>query len=175
MSDSRVCLGRIGAPYGIKGWVKLISFTEPRENLLDYRRFQVMLHGRDQLLELDAAKPHGKGLVGHFVAYDTPEAVRELTNLELYVDAAELPDLDECDFYWHQLVGLQVYTGHGELLGRVSKMLETGANDVMVVDPEAGSVDSHQRLIPWLPERVVTKVDLTAGTIQVDWDVDYLI
>lgn len=175
MSDSKVCLGRIGAPYGIKGWVKLISFTEPRENLLSYQRLQVMLQGREQVLELDAAKPHGKGLVGHFATYDTPEAVRELTNLELYVEAAELPALDESDYYWHQLVGLQVVTEQGELLGRVSKMLETGANDVMVVDPTAGSVDKHQRLIPWLPERVVKKVDLTAGTIQVDWDVDYLI
>ncbi|ALO45903.1 ribosome maturation factor RimM [Pseudohongiella spirulinae] len=175
MSDSRVCLGRVGAPYGIKGWVKLISFTEPRENLLDYRHLQVMLQGREQMLELDAAKPHGKGLIGHFVTYDTPEAVRELTNLELYVDSTELPVLGESDYYWHQLVGLKVYTVQGELLGRISKMLETGANDVMVVDPDTGSVDKNQRLIPWLPERVVTGVDLTAGTIEVDWDVDYLI
>lgn len=176
MTDSRICLGRVGAPYGIKGWVKLISFTQPRENLLDYRRFSARrLDGSETLLQMDDAKPHGKGLIGHFAGYDTPEAVRDLTNLELYVAAGELPQLADGDYYWYQLTGLNVWSTSGVWLGVLSNMLETGANDVMVVEPVEGSIDDNRRLIPWLPDRVVVSVDIPAGKIVVDWEADYLV
>jgi 16S rRNA processing protein RimM len=174
IDDGRICLGRLGAPYGIKGWVKLISFTQPRENLLQYRHFGVRVQGADKVLELDAGKPHGKGIIGHFVGYDTPEQVRELTNLELFVDTDLLPELEPGDYYWHQLRGLQVWNAGGILFGCVSDLMETGANDVIIVDPVPGSTDQRQRLIPWLPDHVVLSVDIQAGKILVDWEADYL-
>tara|TARA_Y100001951_G_scaffold6188_1_gene3886 strand:- start:74 stop:610 length:537 start_codon:yes stop_codon:yes gene_type:complete len=175
LSADRICLGRIGAPYGIKGWVKLISFTQPRDNLLEYKTFYVTCQGLEKQLDMDAGKPHGKGLVGHFVGYDTPEAARELTNIELYVQADALPDLSEDDYYWHELIGLRVENTAGQCLGKVSNLLETGANDVLVVDASADSIDDVQRLIPWLPDNVVVKVDRTAGVIVVEWGADYLL
>tara|TARA_R110002072_G_scaffold303136_1_gene495247 strand:- start:14846 stop:15382 length:537 start_codon:yes stop_codon:yes gene_type:complete len=174
LSGDRICLGRLGAPYGIKGWLKLVSFTQPRDNLLQYRKFTVQVKGSDSVLEMDDARPHGKGLIGHFVGYDTPEHARELTGIELYVRTESLPELDDGDYYWHQLTGLLVENRSGVLLGQVRSLLETGANDVLVVDATQDSVDERQRLIPWLPEQVVLNVDLASGKILVDWEADYL-
>lgn len=176
LSSDKVCLGRIGAPYGIKGWVKMISFTQPRENLLSYRTFDAG-HGdagSGRTLEMDAGKQHGKGLIAHFVGYDTPEAVRELTGMELSVAADALPDLDVGDYYWHQLTGLKVINRAGLVLGKVDSLLETGANDVLVVEATDDSIDDRQRLLPWLPDQVVINVDLAAGMILVDWEPDWL-
>lgn len=185
MPSSRICLGRLGAPYGLKGWVRLISFTEPRDNLLTYQAFyarppvsvQASVQGSqpERQLQMDAARVHGKGLIGHFRGFDTPEAVRELTGLELYVGTELLPELEDGEYYWHQLTGLQVTNTAGQLLGQVRSLLETGANDVLVVEPVAGSVDDEERLIPWVPGEVVRNVDLAAGAVVVEWEVDYLL
>jgi|SRR5690554_1039781 len=181
MPTRKICLGRLGAPYGLKGWIRLISFTEPRDNLLSYKTFHAKPPGGEhngrpeRQLQMDAARVHGKGLIGHLHGFDSPEAVRELTGLELYVDSEILPDLDAGDYYWHQLTGLQVSNAAGQVLGQVQSLLETGANDVLIVEPTADSVDDQERLIPWVPDTVVQKVDLAAGIILVDWEADYLL
>lgn len=181
MPAHRICLGRLGAPYGLKGWIRLISFTEHRETLLAHKTFYARPpkgERRDipeRELHMDAAREHGKGLIGHLRGFDTPEAVRELTGLELYVDAELLPELQDGEYYWHQLTGLQVSNTHGQVLGQVHSLLETGANDVLVVEPTAGSIDDTERLIPWVPDAVVQKVDLDAGTVLVEWEADYLL
>jgi 16S rRNA processing protein RimM len=171
LSSDKVCLGRIGAPYGIKGWVKMISFTQPRDNLLSYRVFET---DTGKSLEMDAGKQHGKGLIGHFVGYDTPEAARELAGIELAVAAAALPGLEDGDYYWYQLTGLRVVNRAGVVLGRIVSLLETGANDVLVVEATDDSIDDRQRLLPWLPERVVLSVDLVTAQVLVDWEPDWL-
>lgn len=172
---SGIRLGRVASPFGVKGWVKLVSFTQPRENIFSYKRFFASRDGAEIELEMDAGKAQGKGLIAHFTGFDTPEAVRELTGLELHVSSDALPDLDGDDYYWHQLIGLQVINQGGVVLGRVESLFETGANDVMVVAPDVGSVDDKQRLIPWLPDRVVIEVDRAGDRIVVDWEADYLI
>ena len=168
-------MGRIAAPYGIRGWFKLVSHTQPRENILQYRSFVGSLNGSLLALVMDDAKPHGKGLIAHIRGFDTPEDIRLLTGVELMVPLSELPALEDDDYYWHQLTGLNVINQSGAVLGRIDGLLETGANDVLVVKPCENSVDQHQRLIPWLPDQVILKVDLAAGQVLVDWETDYLI
>jgi len=175
LKKSGIRLGRVASPFGVKGWVKLVSFTQPRDNIFGYKHFFAIREGVEIELEMDAGKPQGKGLIAHFVGFDTPEAVRELTGLELSVSSDALPELGADDYYWHQLIGLQVVNRDGVNLGRVESLFETGANDVMVVVPDTGSIDDHQRLIPWLPGRVVIEVALADGRIMVDWEPDYLI
>lgn len=170
-----VSLGRIGSPYGVKGWFKLVSHTQPRENILGYRHFTGVVNGVSRILEMDEAKVHGKGLVAHLVGIDTPEDARLVTGMDLMVSLSELPELGSDDYYWHQLKGLKVVNVAGQLLGRIDCLMETGANDVMIVKPCDGGLDKHQRLIPWLPDRVVLKVDIESNTVQVDWEADYLI
>jgi 16S rRNA processing protein RimM len=175
MADpKRVTMGRIGGPYGVKGWVKLISFTEPRENILQFRYWRVMLGQAWVELEMDQSKPHGKGLIAHFAGYDDPETARRLNDVELTVPADVLPNLEADDYYWHQLIGLRVVSSSGHVLGKVDKLFETGANDVLVVAATADSVDDRERLIPWLPGQVVKEVSLERNLVVVDWEPDYL-
>jgi len=175
LKKSGIRLGRVASPFGVKGWVKLVSFTQPRDNIFGYKHFFAIREGVEIELEMDAGKPQGKGLIAHFVGFDTPEAVRELTGLELSVSSDALPELGADDYYWHQLIGLQVVNRDGVNLGRVESLFETGANDVMVVAPDSSSVDDNQRLIPWLPDQVVVEVNLAGDRILVDWEPDYLI
>ena len=170
----RVTLGRIGAPHGIHGWVKLHSFTQPLMNIRQYRVFHCS--GSDHSpasVELDEIRPHGKTLIAHVPGYDSPEQARELTGVELQVDADRLPELEEGEYYWADLQGLRVVNRQGDHLGRVDHLMETGANDVLVVLPDAGSIDDRERLIPWLPGSVVRQVDLEARQLEVDWEQDW--
>lgn len=169
-----VTMGRVGRVYGIKGWLRLMSYTEPMENILEYRNLQARINGRWQGIEMDDCKLHGKGLIAHFVGYDDPDAAKLLTGVELAVPSQDLPSLDDEDFYWHELVGMQVVTTAGQLLGTVARMMETGANDVLVVQPSQGSMDTRERLIPYLPGRVVTLVSREQRCIHVEWEPDYL-
>lgn len=169
-----VTMGRIGRLYGIKGWVKLISYTDPQDNILGFRHLLARTGGEWKPIEMDQSKVHGKGLIAHFVGYDDPDAARSLAGLELAVQVGDLPDLAPEEFYWHELIGMRVETAKGQWLGNVSKLLETGANDVLVVEPCKGSVDSRERLIPYLPERVVLKVSREEKSITVDWEPEYL-
>ena len=165
MVAKRVTMGRVGGPYGIKGWVKLISFTEPLENILDFSRWEVRMGQQWVTLEMDQGRPHGKGLIAHFKGYDDPESARRLNDVELTIATEELPELESGDYYWHQLTGLQVITLSGHVLGRIVRMLETGANDVLVCEPTADSVDDRERLIPWLPDHVVREISLEQGRV----------
>lgn len=168
-----VVLGRFAAPYGVKGWIKIHSYTQPMENILEYTAWRIESDGQYLPLELEAGRRHGKGLIAKLTGVDTPEEARRWQGREIMVPLAELPALEAGEYYWSQLENLLVYTTAGVLLGRVSHLMETGANDVLVVEATAESIDQQQRLIPWLPEQVVQEVDLDAGLMRVDWDPDF--
>jgi 16S rRNA processing protein RimM len=175
-SATHVVMGRIGAPYGIKGWVKLISFTEPTENLLDYPHFWIAEgtgSGTElRKIEIDEARPQGQTLVGHIKGCDVREETRLYTGQELLIPKSELPPLDE-GYYWHQLEGLRVVNLEGEDLGVVNHLLATGANDVVVVRGDAASIDQEERLLPYVKGQVVKEVDLGARIMRVDWGKDF--
>jgi len=170
----KVVLGKIGKVHGIKGWLRLNSFTAPPENILDYPQLNATISQNDQVLEVDDSKLQPKGLLVHFRGYDVPETARELTGLEVWVDSAMMPALEAETFYWHELIGMSVRNEQEQLLGEVSDMLETGANDVMVVAATDDSIDDRERLIPYLKDTVIKSVDRESETILVDWDSSYL-
>src|SRR5690606_29337756 len=125
------------------------SFADPPENLLDYRSFYIQGPAGLQTLEFDEIKQHGQGFVGHIKGCDVRELTGEFTGRELLIDKADLPALEE-GYYWHQLEGLRVSTPGGQDLGTVQRLLETGANDVMVVQGDDASVDKRERLLPFV-------------------------
>lgn len=177
-----VVVGRLTQPYGLKGWIKVHSFTAPRENLLGLcckpaGNCQVQIQGRWQAATVEAGREHGKGLIIKLEGVETPEQARLYSGCELAVPATALPPLEDDEIYWHQLEGLRVIVDdpqRGELLlGRVDHLFATGANDVVVVRACEGSIDDRERLLPYLPERVVLAIDLAAGTMKVDWDPDF--
>lgn len=170
-------VGRLGAVHGIKGWLKAYSYTSPPDNLLGYRQLWMRPGGDAEApwrpLGMTAGRRQGKILIVHLEGVDSPEQAQPLTGCELAVDRHALPDLDAGDYYWYQLQGLAVETLAGVRLGRVDHLLETGANDVLVVRGDADSIDARERLLPWLPEQVVKEVDLSSGVMRVDWDPDF--
>jgi len=165
-------MGRIGAPWGVKGWVKLFSFTDPPDNLLDYDCYWIQGKTGLRQLEFDEIKVHGNDFVAHIKGCDVREAASGYTGLELLLEKQDLPELDT-GYYWHQLEGLRVVTLGGQDLGVVQYLMETGANDVLVIKGDAQSVDKAERLLPYIEGSVVKQVDLANGLMRVEWDKDY--
>ncbi len=172
-----VVIGRLTAVYGVKGWLKVYSYTDPLENFLRYRHCQICRNGVWQPIAIAEGRQHGKGLVVRLDGIDDRELAAPYVGCDIAVPAGELPQLAPNEFYWRQLEGLQVFVDHPERghlrLGRVDHLLETGANDVLVVKGDEQSIDQRERLIPYLPDRVVFDVDLAAQTMRVDWDPDF--
>lgn len=165
--QQRVVLARVTGLFGVRGWVKLWSYTEPAENLLDYKEFALGQGGAWRETRLLEGRRHGEGLVGRFEGVEDRDEAALLVGAELAVSRERLPAPDEGEYYWADLVGLEVVTRDGLSLGRVERMMATGANDVMVVSGE------RERLLPFLPGRFVDEVDLDGGRIVVDWDPEF--
>ena len=162
-SDTSVTVGRITGLFGVRGWVKVYSYTRPPEAILEYSPWLVQRHGAWQELILATGRRHGHGIVARLDGYDDRERAAGLVGADIYVRLAQLPRLAPGQYYWTQLEGLRVCNVAGEQLGTVSHLFETGANDVMVVKGE------RERLIPYTAQ-VVRRVDLEAKLIEVDWD-----
>ncbi len=171
--DQRVKLGRITTVYGVKGWVKVFSNTEPMDNIFAYQPWQILMNGQWQEVKVKQGKLHGKGLVAQLEGCNDREMAKLYAGAEIAVDRSMLPELEEGDYYWSQLTGMNVETETGVKLGKVDHLLATGANDVLVVRGNQDSIDTEERLIPWLPDQVITKIDLLGGVIRVDWDPEF--
>ena len=172
----KVVVGKIATAWGVRGWVKLIPFTETPEQLLKYPKLLIKQSGHWKPIEFEESRAQGQGLVARIAGCNDRDQALAYRNCELAIEADEMPSLEEGEFYWHQLIHQKVITevqGKPVLLGQVSHLLETGANDVLVVKPCEGSVDQQERLIPWLPGQYIGTVDLDAGEIRVDWDPDF--
>lgn len=168
MSEQRLIhIGKITGLFGVKGWVKVFSYTEPRENILDYSPWLLKKGERSRLAEVAEGKRHGKAIVAHLEGVDDRDAAGELGGYDIYIAYDQLPAARENEYYWTDLVGLQVITVTGRQLGVVDHLLRTGANDVLVV------MGDRERLIPFLQGRTVTGIDLEAGVMTVDWDPDF--
>ncbi|QEW07865.1 ribosome maturation factor RimM [Nitrincola iocasae] len=172
-AEKLTVIGKLTAPYGVKGWIKIHSYTDPIDNVFCYSPWQVKRGEQWFQVKLESSKRHGKGLIAKLAGIDTPEQVRDWSNAEIYVAQHQLPELETGEYYWSQLENLLVYTESGELLGRVDHLIETGSNDVFVVKATANSRDKVERLIPYLPEQVVKEIDLEKGTMRVDWDPEF--
>lgn len=166
--ERRVLLGSIAGVFGVQGWLKVISHTEPREAILAYRPWILRQRGSEQLIPRVSGRPQGKGLVAHVPGIDTREQAEALIGAEIWIPRAQLPTPKPGEYYWVDLEGLRVVTVDGVDLGRVSHLFGTGANDVMSVREEG-----RERLVPFLLDDVVKRVDLDAGLIEVDWDPDF--
>ena len=176
-NEELLVVGRITGCYGVKGWVKIHSYTEPKENFLKFGQWQLKRRGSPEPVEFDQGRGQGKGLVAHIVGVDDRNLAEAYSGLEVAVPGDSLPQLEDGDYYWSQLQGLQVWcrdagnpaTDELVLLGTVDYLIETGANDVLVVKPSADSIDQRERLIPYLWPDVVTGVDLAKARIEVEW------
>jgi 16S rRNA processing protein RimM len=166
-----IVIGKIGAPYGIKGWSKIITFTEIPEGVFEFSPWSLTLNGKTHVVTVDDWRRHNKGLIAKLSSVDSREQVEMLVHAEISVSADLLPELPEDEHYWRDLKGMQVVNDKGYNFGSVSALMETGSNDVLVVKANHNDAfGQSERLIPFIEDDVVLNVNKQERTITVDWD-----
>jgi 16S rRNA processing protein RimM len=183
-TSEKVVLGRITGVYGLKGWVKVFSFTDPMESIVDYSPWYIRPEAGNTKsrqsspwtrVKLKAGKRHAKTVIAKLEHCNDCDEAQAYIGFEIAIEQSQLDaQRDDNEFYWRDLIGLQVVNQQNIELGVVTKLMETGANDVLVVtsEEEAGT-GSKERLIPWTLQQAIIAVDLEQGVIEVDWDPDF--
>lgn len=183
-ANERILLGHVTGVSGLKGWVKVHSDTNPRENIFSYKSWWIEQSGSWKQVTVVDGRPQGKTIVAQIEGVSSPEQASELIGAKIAVNRESMPELSSGEFYWADLTGMLVRTIEDVQIGPVSRLFETGANDVMVVTDEreqpvttdsvksAGNSD-REVLVPWLVPDVVKEIDVDNRIITIDWDPDF--
>jgi 16S rRNA processing protein RimM len=172
-SSDQVLLGKISGVHGIKGWVKVFSYTSPRLKITEYSEW--LLKSKDQtwkLFQLIDGKKQGKNIVALLEGVNHRDQAEALVGMEIAIHSDQLKVLDDNEFFWRDLIGLSVETINGVKLGKVDWLFDTGSNDVIVVKDETDGKKT-ERLLPFLMDDVIKSVDLSNSLIIVDWDSEF--
>ena len=163
-----ILLGRVLGAFGVRGELKIDSFTEPKSAIFRYQPWRLRdAQGRDRVARVALDQPHAKGVVATFPDVADRDAAEALRGAELFAPRSALPPPKPGEYYWVDLEGLRVVNLEGADFGTVSHLFSTGANDVLVARGD------RERMIPFLEPDFVTSVDFDAGVITVDWDADF--
>ena len=153
-------VGAVCGVFGVKGWIKVFSYTDPRGNILNYSPWYLDVGGTRSAFNVTQGRRHGKGIIAHLDGIQSREDAERLCGVPVSIVRDQLLPLPADQYYWSALVGLKVYTRSGYKLGGVQSIIETGANDVLVIRGE------RERLIPFVLKEVVEHIDLAAGTMR---------
>lgn len=162
-------VGKISGAFGVKGWVKIYSFTDPRENILSYSPLYLSHNGDWIEVKVVEGRLQGKGVVMSLSGVTDRDQVLPLVGVELAITKAQIKPAGKDEYYWSDLIGMTVVNLQDEQLGQVDSLLENGAHDVLVVLNK----DKTERLIPFVIDDIVELVDLDNRIIRVDWELDY--
>lgn len=165
MEDNKIVMGKIASPYGVRGWSKVVSFTDPFDNLLNYSNWEIKHQNHWQPVTVEKCKTHGKWLIVKLSGCNDREQAKHYTNDLIAINRNDLIQPKANEYYWSDLIGLTVITVEGVSLGIIDSIMETGANDVIVVTNQ----DNRQILVPYI-KQVVKSVDLNNKKMIVDWD-----
>jgi len=166
-SDESVVVGRFNGPWGVRGWVKVWSETRPPAAIFDYQPW--LIGERGESVDIEQCQQSGPRLLVKLHGVDTPEQAAALGRETIRVARSTLPEPEPGEYYWHDLIGLEVVNLEGHVYGSVVRMQETGAHDVLEVHGDDGNV-----LIPFVSGEFVHDVDLDGGRITVDWPLDWI-
>lgn len=161
-----VIMGTLGIAHGVKGWLKVNSCTTPDTNILDYNPWYLKTAEGYETIDVLDKRIQGPHLVVHLKGCDNRETAKTWTNREVAIPRTALPDCRTDEFYWHDLEGLTVLDEKGAELGTLDHLIETGSKDIMVI------IGDKVQQIPFIMHEVVKNVDLKAGNITVNWDLD---
>lgn len=161
-------VGRVGSVHGVRGAIRIYSETEPPEQILEYQPWHIKINHQWTILKIKSHQFHGPTLVVQFEGYTDRDQSKLLTGAEIAVEPSLLPSLPEGEYYWKDLIGLTVINLEGTELGVVTSLMETGSNDVLVVEK-----DGKDRLIPYIRNDFIKEIDLAGKRIVVDWDPDF--
>jgi 16S rRNA processing protein RimM len=166
VSDAPIIVGRISGLFGVRGEVRVFDFSRCRGDILNYDPWLLKHRVGWREISVREGRIHKDTVVVQLEGWQDREAARELIGSEIAIRPEQLAKLDNGEYYWHQLEGLTVVNAAGDVLGIVDRVIETGANDVLVVR------DKREQLIPYTSNTII-EVDLSTGRIQVDWELDF--
>ena len=165
--NDHVIIGQINGLYGVHGGLKVFSYTSPRERIFSYNPWFLKRHGDWVAVDIESSKFQGKGLVVFLQGVTDRDRASSLLGAEIAVSRVQLPPLPAGEYYWFELLEMEVIDMQGRSLGKVVDMQETGANDVMVIQGE------RQIMVPWVMDEIIKRVDVETRRIYVDWDTGY--
>jgi 16S rRNA processing protein RimM len=160
-------VGVISGVHGIKGWVKIFSFTEPKENILTYTNWLLEKNGQQKPVSINESQIHGKGIIAQFEDVSDRDQAQLYVGNAILVSREQLPKTEKGEYYWADLIGLDVESLEGFNLGKIVNLFQTGANDVVVINGE------RERALPFIQGDVIKSIDLEAKKMIVDWDKDF--
>ena len=164
-SGNKILVGKISNPHGIKGWVKVISFTDPIENILSYKKWTISDNQTEKTYCLEDSRIQGNKIVIKLEGVNNRDDADLLKNLQIEINRSDLPKLEENSYYWEDLVDFNVIDIKGMHVGKVDSLFRTGSNDVLVIINET----KQRLLIPFIMEEVIKYVDLDKELISIDW------
>ncbi|MDG2297375.1 MAG: ribosome maturation factor RimM [Gammaproteobacteria bacterium] len=164
-SDKKILVGKISNPHGIKGWVKVISFTDPIENILSYKQWIISDKETEKTYYLEDSRVQGNKIVIKLENVNDRNDADLLKNLQIQVNRSDLPELDQNSYYWEDLVDFNVIDIKGNHVGKVDSLFRTGSNDVLVIIDET----KERLLVPFIMEEVIKYIDLAKELISIDW------
>jgi 16S rRNA processing protein RimM len=167
LSEQHISVGKVSGVFGVKGWVKVFSFTDPRENILTYSPWLLKKGDQTKTVNVVDGQSQSKTIVAQLSGIDDRDQAAGLMGWDIFISRDQLPTAAKGEYYWSELIGLNVETIDGIQLGVVDSLLETGANDVIIIQGE------RERVIPFLQGQTIINVDLDAGNIIVDWDPEF--
>jgi len=162
-----ITLGRVAGPWGVKGWIKVIPYADTPADLCTLAHWWLQRGGRWEEFAVAEARPHGARVIARLAGCENRDAAAELGGSEVAAPREALPAPQEGAAYWADLVGLKVVNLRGEVLGEVTGLMATGANDVLRIAGAEG-----ERLVPYVAH-VVRELDLVRGEMRVDWELDW--
>ena len=169
--NSLICIGTIGRPKGLKGEFFLNSFCNPAENIIDYIE-DIKIN--DKELKLQYIKKNNTKFLSKIVNIDDLDTIKSYTNTKLFISSDNLPILSSDEIYWYQLAGMNVFDiNQNELLGKVSGLNNFGSTDCLIINPTNDSIDDIERIIPFIRNTFIKKIDQEKQIIEVNWQKDY--
>ena len=165
-NNKKLLVGKINGFFGLQGWVKVFSYTNPRTNILNYSPWFFKVDGNFQSIDITSGREQSKTIVAHIKGIDNREDSQKFIGQDIYINKEQLPELTQGEYYWHELIGFDVINKDEEQLGTVDYFVETGANDVLVVKGK------KEYWIPYI-EPFLVSIDSKNNKILVDWDKDF--
>lgn len=167
MPEKEIIMGRFTKPYGIRGWIKVVSFANPIDILLDYKIWQVQHCNKSQIVTMQHGKIYGQFLIVKLEGIENPETAKYYINDLIAIKREALPSLKEGEYYWSDLIGLHVTSIDGLDFGTVTSLIETSSNDVLITKAR-----DREWMIPYISQ-VVKSVNMEENNIVVNWKADF--
>ena len=166
LDEKKLLVGKINGFFGVQGWVKIFSYTEPRKNILEYQPWYFIDDGTYKAIEMTTGREQSKTIVAHVKGIDNRDQAGQLIGKSLYIDKDQLPQLDDNEHYWYELAGFRVINKNAVDLGVVDYLVDTGSNNVLVIKGD------KEHWIPYI-EPYLVSVDKKNRVISVNWDENF--